>query len=123
MLLLKNLRKFSREFQIVLQNVKEASVFYAELMQMKLGRIYSGSLMGFFISPKMCAAINSILYVKESIKPLGEGIGYSKLNFDNHDEPATNSAKMSLVDMAVKDIDDKLNEIYLTIARWVIHYK
>lgn len=105
--------------------MKEASFFYAELMQLKLQRIYSGSLMGFFISPKMCAAINSILYVMKSIKPLGEEIGYTKPNFDNYDESpgAVISAQDCLLDLAVKDIEGKLNEIYITIAQWVIQLK
>lgn len=103
----------------MLQNVKEASFFYVELMQMKLERIYSGSLVGFFISPKMCAAINSILHVKESIKPLGEEIGYSTMNSD---QSSNDSAQDSLTEIAVKNIDEKLKEIYTTIAQWVIHY-
>lgn len=107
--------------------MKQSSSFYAEAIQLKLEKIHSGSPSGFFISPNICAAINSILHVQQSIKPLAEEINNFKLNEiakhnENYDS-SSNPFHTSLTETAVKDnINDKLDEIYIDIAQRVIKF-
>lgn len=115
-----------------MEDVKQSSLFYAEAIQLKLERIHSGSPTNgsqpFFISLKICSAINSILHVQQSIKPLAEEIGLFKLGnavqFNNNDgSPTRNPANESLTDNAVKDVNEKLDEIYIAIARRVNYFQ
>lgn len=82
-----------------------------EEIQLKLKKIHSGVL----ISQEMCTAINNILHVQQSIIPLAEKLDYIKLK----SEASPNNPEL-LSDIAVKDIDTKLEEIYAAIARLVI---
>ena len=106
--------------------MRQSSNIYAEAVGLKLERLHSESNQPFFISLKICAAINSILHVQQSIQPLTEVLGLYKLRdavlWNNNDGPQTGDQSLQeiLTKNAIKDMDDKLDEIFIAIARKVI---
>lgn len=72
----------------------------------------------------MCAAIHSILHVRNSIEPLAEEMGLSSLCRtlqQSHNEAGQVSQQTSraLTRNAAENMDAKLDEIFYTIARRV----
>ena len=108
------------------KDVRQSSNIYAEVVGLKLERLHSESDQPFTISLQLCAAINSILYVQQSIQPLTEAFGLYKLRNaalrKNNDYPQKGDQSLQevLTKNAIKDMDDKLEEICITIARKVI---
>lgn len=102
-------------------------MFYAEAIQLKLERNHAGSPVNgqpFFVSMKVCAAINSVLHVQQSIPPLAHEMGLSKLcdtvqRNNNDGSPINSPADQALAESAVKDLGEKLDEIFIAIARRV----
>ena len=107
--------------------MRQSFNIYAEAVGLKLERLHSESDQPIFISSKTCAAINSILHVQQSIQPLTELLGLYKLRDaalwdDNDDYPQKGDQSLQevLTKNAINDMDDKLDEILIAIARKVI---
>ena len=106
-------------------------MFYAEAIQLKLERIHSSSpptgsapnppFQPFHVSLKLCAAVNSVLHVQQSIRPLSELCRPTNNNNNNGDgNPAADGAAdpvAVVAQSAVKEIGDKLDEIFVAVAR------
>ena len=118
----------------IIDDVSRCSLFYAEAVRLKMERIHPAvENESFFVSLKLCAAINSILHVRQSIEPLAEGMGVGRLcqayqanqiNNNASDSAALSSqqirkTKENLTDNAVDNINAKLDEVFNTIARRV----
>ena len=105
--------------------MRQSSNIYAEAVGLKLERLHSSSDQPFFISLNICAAINSILHVQQSIEPLTEALGLYKLRDavmrNTNDCPQTGDSSLQevLTKKAIKDMDDKLDEIFIATARKV----
>ena len=107
--------------------MKQSATIYAEAIRLKLERLHSGSpttgtAQPFFISLKICSAINSILHVQQSIQPLAEEIGLYRLS--DAVQRSDNNASLgptqeALTENAIKDVNEKLDEIFYAIARRV----
>lgn len=104
--------------------MKQSATIYAEAIRLKLERLHSGSpttasAQPFFVSLKICSAINSILHVQQSMDPLAEEIGLYRLR-DAVQQNDGSLGQESLTENAVKDVNEKLDEIFYAIARRVI---
>lgn len=109
----------------IIDDVSRCSLFYAEAMRLKMERLHPAvENESFFISLKLCAAINSILHVRQSIEPLAEGMGVSQLGQINNND-AVNLTSKNLMENAVDNINAKLEEVFNTIARrvWLGSFK
>lgn len=105
--------------------MRQSSCIYAEAVGLKLERINADSDGPFFISLKTCAAINSILHVQQALKPLSEELGLYKLLDvvqNGGSQTAGRQSQEFLTTSAIRDMDDKLDEIFIAIARKVFHY-
>uniref|UniRef100_A0A0N8EGD3 Unc-13 D n=1 Tax=Daphnia magna TaxID=35525 RepID=A0A0N8EGD3_9CRUS len=109
----------------IMDEVKQSATIYAEAIRLKLERLHSGSptsatAQPFFISLKICSAINSILHVQLSIDPLAEEIGLYRLRDavqQNGDDGSIHLGQEALTENAIKDVNEKLDEIFYAIAR------
>ena len=109
----------------------QSSNIYAEAVALKLERLHSEFNQPFFISSKICAAINSILYVQQSIQPLAEAFGFYQLrdaplwnnNLVAHgcSQQGDQSLQETLTKNAIKEMEGKLDVIFITVARKVIY--
>ena len=111
--------------------MKQSATIYAEAIRLKLERLHSGSpttgtAQPFFISLKICSAINSILHVQQSIQPLAEEIGLYRLRdavHRNNNNGSLGPTQETLTENAIKDVNEKLDEIFYAIARRVNFFK
>ncbi len=104
--------------------MKQSATIYAEAIRLKLERLHSGSpttgtAQPFFISLKICSAINSILHVQQSIQPLAEEIGLYRLSDAVQRNDNNGPTQETLTENAIKDVNEKLDEIFYAIARRV----
>ena len=105
----------------------QSSNIYAEAVALKLERLHSEFNQPFFISSKICAAINSILYVQQSIQPLAEAFGFYQLrdaplwNNNGCSHQGDQSLQETLTKNAIKEMEGKLDVIFITVARKVIY--
>ncbi|EFX82091.1 hypothetical protein DAPPUDRAFT_316637 [Daphnia pulex] len=106
----------------IMDEVKQSATIYAEAIRLKLERLHSGSpttgtAQPFFISLKICSAINSILHVQQSIQPLAEEIGLYRLSDAVQRSDNNGPTQETLTENAIKDVNEKLDEIFYAIAR------
>lgn len=109
--------------------MRNSATIYAEAIRLKLERLHCRSpttgpdSQPFFISLEICSAINSVLHVQQSIHPLAEEIGCVRLRDAVVQHEVTNGllspTQETLKENAIKDVNEKLDEIFHAIARKV----